>query len=216
MLLPSNTRCRHPLMAASRWLCLALLVWHLACYAATAVPTVCAGLPSLVQSLGLLRFEPGSPAVAYLLAQLTVAMMLAALSRADLHTDDPEHVPSYDATAATAVEAGPLPSLHETIANYWHHGRRYDRSHDPGMSHQGAPVSATSGWVESAVESSSSHGSEGGLTPIRTTVGQASPSNIQPASLVRVSFLSIIPTYKCFEPVCDVLYRYIRMPCHAI
>jgi len=129
LLIPSKTR-RHPLMASSHWLCLALL-WHVTCYIATAVATAHVAIPSLAQSLGLLTFKQGSSAVAYLLAQLAVAMMLAALSRADLYMNDPEHAPSYDPTLPTAVEPlGPLPTLHDSIANYWHHGRRHSLSHD--------------------------------------------------------------------------------------
>ncbi len=185
LLIPSKTR-RHPLMASSHWLCLALLLWHVTCYIATAVATAHVAIPSLAQSLGLLTFKQGSSAVAYLLAQLAVAMMLAALSRADLYMNDPEHAPSYDPTLPTAVEPlGPLPTLHDSIANYWHHGRRHSLSHDHSK-HQadtGGP-NGSSGGADSAAEVRSAQGGEGGLSPIRTRVGQAAPSGQRPASLV--------------------------------
>lgn len=181
LLVPSSTK-RHPLMAGSHWLCLAVLLWHLACYIATAVATAHVGIPSLAQSLGLLTHKQGSPAVAYLLAQLTVAMMLAALSRADPYINDPEHAPSCDPTIPTAVEPlGPLPTLNDSIANYWHHGRRHSHSHDRG----GNGANGGSGGADSAAESlSSPTGAERSLTPIRTRVGQAAPASQRPACLV--------------------------------
>ena len=185
LLIPSKTR-RHPLMASSHWLCLALLLWLITCYIATAVATAHVAIPSLAQSLGLLTFKQGSSAVAYLLAQLAAAMVLAALSRADLYVNDPEHAPSYDPTLPTAVEPlGPLPTLHDSIANYWHHGRRHSVSHDHSK-HQadtGGP-NGSSGGADSAAELRSAQRGEGALSPIRTQVGQAAPSGQPPASLV--------------------------------
>ncbi len=185
LLIPSKARC-HPLMASSHWLCLALLLWHVTCYIATAVATAHVAIPSLAQSLGLLTFKQGSSAVAYFLAQLAVAMMLAALSRADLYMNDPEHAPSYDPTLPTAVEPlGPLPTLHDSIANYWHHGRRLSlsRDHSKHQADTGGPNGSTGG-ADSAAETRSAQGGEGGLAPIRTRVGQAAPSGQRPASLV--------------------------------
>ena len=185
LLVPSKTR-RHSLTASSHWICLALLLWHVTCYIATAVATAHVAIPSIAQSLGVLTFKQGSSAVAYFLAQLAVAMMLAALSRADLYMNEPEHAPSSDPTLPTAVEpVGPLPTLHDSIANYWHHGRRHSLSHDHSK-HQadtGGP-NGSSGGADSAAELHSAQGGEGGLTPIRTRIGQAAPSGQCPASLV--------------------------------
>lgn len=185
LLVPSKTK-HHPLMASSHWLCLAFLLWHVTCYVATALAPAHVAIPSLAQSLGLLTFKQGSPAVAYLMAQLAVAMMLAALSRSDLHINDPEHASSHDSTIPTAVEPlGPLPSLHESIARYWHHGRRHSLSSDQS-SNQAVDGARNrgSGGGDSAAELLSANVGEGGLAPIRTRVGQAAPPSQRPASLV--------------------------------
>ena len=183
LLVPSNVR-RHFLMASSHWLCLAVLLWHLSCYTATAVATAGITIPSLAQSLGLLTFKQGSTAVSYLLAQLAVAMMLAALSRADLYINDPEHAPSYIATIPTAAElVGPVPTLHESLANYWHHGRRHTDSRTQDTT-QPRALNGGSGGAAATAESASPGEDEGGLAPIRTRIGQAAPSGQRPASLV--------------------------------
>ena len=181
-------------MASSHWLCLAVLLWHLSCYTATAVATAGITIPSLAQSLGLLTFKQGSTAVSYLLAQLAVAMMLAALSRADLYINDPEHAPSTIATIPTAAElVGPVPTLHESLANYWHHGRRHMDSHTQNTTQPRAPNGDTtqpraqnggSGGAAATAESASPGEDEGGLAPIRTRIGQAAPTGQRPASLV--------------------------------
>lgn len=183
LLIPSTTK-RHSLLSVSHWLCLAGLLWHLACYVATAVAAV-AVLPRLAISLGLLTFSEGSPAVLNLLAQLTVAMMLAALSRADIHGRDPNHGHSgYDATVPTAVEPMmPLPTLHDSIANYWHHGRRHSQVMSRSAADAQNGVSGSAGADSSAELSPGSPGG-GALSPIRTRVGQPAPANQPPASLV--------------------------------
>lgn len=164
-------------MASSRFLCLAVLLWHLACYTATAVAAVAAA-PKLALSMGLLTFNQGSQAVLHLLAQVMVAMTLSALSRADLISNDPDH---DDPAAATAVEpTGPLPTLHDSIANYWHHGQV--QAHSSSHSTAAGPSHPPSG--DSSAELSALSMSEGGLTPIRTRVDQPPPANQAPASLV--------------------------------
>ena len=82
LIIPGRAR-RHPLMAGSGWLCLAVLVWQASCYTATAVTTAGIYLPHLAELLGQLHFTLGSPAVAHLLAQLALAMMLAASARSE-------------------------------------------------------------------------------------------------------------------------------------
>ena len=68
------------LLGSSPYLCAATLAWQLACYIATALsPAV--HIPSLLQSLGLLVYSQGAPALGYLLAQLGTAVSLAALAR---------------------------------------------------------------------------------------------------------------------------------------
>ena len=175
LLVPSSAR-RNPFSVSSQFLCLAVLLWHLACYTTTAVAAV-AGAPKLAMSIGLLTFSQGRQAVLQLLAQVTVAMTLAALSRAEMNSSDPDH----DGLAVpTAVESmGLLPTLHDSIANYWHHGHRHTQpsSRNPA----GASRSADN---DSAAVSSPLSLSEGGLTPIRTRVGQPPPINQPPASLV--------------------------------
>ena len=184
-------------MASSHWICLALLLWHVTCYIATAVATAHVAIPSLAQSLGLLTFKQGSSAVTYLLAQLAAAMMLAALSRADLYLNDPEHAPSCMVSPQLWGPLGPLPTLHDSIANYWHHGRRHSLSHDHSK-HTGGP-DRSSGGADSAAEVHSPQGGEGGLSPIRTRVGQAAPSGQRPASLV-----SCMLTHHCYYTHCCV------------
>lgn len=184
LLVPKTTR-RHPLAASSRFLCLAVLLWHLACYTATAVAAV-AAVPKLAVSIGLLTFTEGSQAVLQLVAQVAVAMALAALSRADLTSKDPDDLGGLAAPTAVAA-AGPLPSLHESLANYWHHGRRGQQ--DDGVM-GGASRSAVD---DSAAGSSPVSTRESGLTPIRTRVGQAPPATQPPASLVsRLAFPPVV------------------------
>lgn len=176
LLIPSSVK-RHPLMASSRFLCLAVLLWHLACYTATAVAAVAAA-PKLAMSIGLLTFHQGSQAVLHLLAQVMVVMTLAALSRADVVRGSPDQ---GDSVAPTAVErTGPLPTLHDSIANYWHHGQaQAQSSYQPTAAGASRPPGG-----DSAAESSALSMSEGGLTPIRTRVGQPPPASQPPASLV--------------------------------
>lgn len=181
-------------MASSRFLCLAVLLWHLTCYTATAVAAVAAA-PKLAMSIGLLTFNQGSQAVLHLLTQITAAMTLAALSRADLISDDPDH---NDLAAPTAVEpTGLILTLHDSIANYWHHGQAQAQ---PSYQSTAAGSSRPHGG-DSAAESSALSMSEGGLTPIRTRVGQPPPANHPPASLVRASTsqqsLLIMPLSHC-------------------
>ena len=183
LLVPSNTK-RHPLLASSHWLCPAVLLWQLACYTATAVAAV-AMAPGLASSLGLLTFIQGSAATVHLLAQITVAMVLAAASRADLHASDPDQ--AYDATIPTAVEPmGPVPTLHDSIANYWHHGRRHSQSgrHPSDATQDYDSDSAVA--AEPAAQRNSGSSRNGGLSPIRTRVGQPAPPNQPPARLVRI------------------------------
>lgn len=181
LLVPKTTR-RHPFAASSRFLCLVVLLWHLACYTATAVGAVTA-VPKLAVSIGLLTFTEGSQAVLQLVAQVAVAMTLAALSRADLISNDPDdHSGLVAPTAVAAVE--PLPSLHESLANYWYHGLHSQAR----ASHQDT-VGVVGGALRSAVNDSAAGSSpvstrEGGLVPIRTRVGQALPPTQPPASLV--------------------------------
>ena len=185
LLVPSTTK-RHPLLASSRWLCPAVLLWHLACYTATAVTAV-AGAPSLASSIGLLTFTQGSAATLHLLAQVTVAMVLAAASRADLHASDPDHASRHDATIPTAVEPmGAVPTLHDSIADYWHHGRRHSQTSGPSDATQNHD-SDSAVAAEPASERHSGSSRDGGLSPIRTRVGQPAPPNQPPASLVRHS-----------------------------
>ena len=184
LLIPSSTK-HHFLMASSHWLCLALLLWHLVCYTATAVAAV-ATAPSLAASLGLLTFTQGSAAVLHLLAQLTVAMMLAALSRADIYISDPDSGPRHDATLPTAVEpARPLPTLHDSLANYWYHGQRHSQVGQRPRSATQNEDSNSAAAVGSGGEHSSERAGNGQLSPIRTRVGQAAPISQPPASLVR-------------------------------
>lgn len=177
LLIPSSLK-RHPLTASSHVLCLAVLMWHLACYTATAVAAVAAA-PKLAMSIGLLTFTQGSPAVLQLLAQVVTAMTLAALCRADLISNDPDH---DNPAAPTAVEvSGPVTSLHDSIANYWHHG---SAQAEPSYQTTAAAAASCSAGGDSAAESSALSVSDSGLTPIRSRVGQATPANRPPASLV--------------------------------
>ena len=148
-------------------------MWHLACYTATAVAAVAAA-PKLAMSIGLFTFHQGSQAVLQLLAQVATAMALAALSRADLISNDPD----YDNPTAVEV-SGPVTSLHDSIANYWHHGRA---PAEPSYQTTAAAAASRSSGGDSAALSVS----DSGLTPIRTRVGQATPANRPPASLVCV------------------------------
>lgn len=183
LLIPSSTR-RHPFVASSRFLCLAVLLWHLACYTATAVAAV-ATAPKLAVSIGLLTFAKGRQAVFQLGAQVALAMVLAALSRGDLTGNDPDDQVGLAAAPAAVAAAGPLPSLHDSLASYWHHGRGEARPQPRYTDNARAVGGASrSGVVDSAAGASPLSTSEGGLTPIRTRVGQAPPANQPPASLV--------------------------------
>lgn len=83
-LLSSRRSRGRSLAGFSPYLCTAVLVWQLACYGVTALqPAV--HVPLLAQSLGLLVYSEGAPALGYLLAQLGLALSLAALARSSMH-----------------------------------------------------------------------------------------------------------------------------------
>ena len=66
---------------------MAVLLWQLACYAVTALqPAV--HVPLFPQSLGLLVYPEGAPALGYLLAQLGLALSLAAFAKSSMHRFD--------------------------------------------------------------------------------------------------------------------------------
>lgn len=211
LLVPSSVK-RHPLMASSGFLCLAVLLWHLACYTATAVAAVAAA-PKLAMSIGLLTFNQGSQAVLHLVAQIMVAMTLAASSRADLISNDPDR---DDPAAPTAVEPiGPILTLHDSIANYWHHGQAQAQ---PSYQPTAAGASRSPGG-DSAAESSALSMSEGGLTPIRTRVGQPPPVNQPPASLVCAAtpqqLLLITPVSHCCF-LCQIVSCHDLLCCQCV
>lgn len=79
----------------SPYLCVALLVWQLTCYIGTAL-TSAVHIPPLLQSLGLLIYARGAPAFGCLLAQLGVALYLAALARSNITRCDRTCTYSYD------------------------------------------------------------------------------------------------------------------------
>ena len=183
LLIPSRAH-RHPLTDSAHWLCLAVLLWQVACYIATAVAAAGMAIPTFAEFLGLLDFELSSPAVAHLLAQLAVAMILAATSRSRQYSHAPEHDSGQAATAATAVGAlQPLPTLHDSIASYWHHGRWHSLSHDQQPDVNGAP-NGSSHLADAPAESLSPSGAEQHLAPIRTRAGPFAPANSRQANLV--------------------------------
>ena len=157
-----------------------------------------AAAPQLALSIGLLTFNQGSQAVLHLLSQVMVAMTLAAVSRADLISQDPDQ---DDPIAPTAVEhTGPLPTLHDSIANYWHHGQAQAQT---SFQPTDAAASHTPGGG-SAADSSALSMSEGGLAPIRTRVGQPPPASQPPASLVRAATPSPNIHCQCLTVSCCV------------